>query len=68
MNSGGVLGLPFLILYLKWESDSKGQIGFVGLLYMCARVNRTCHVLLDFDLCFSDMDGHYELFVMQEIT
>ena len=48
------LGLPFLILYLKWGSDSKGVLGLWVCIFLCVRVSKTC-VLLDFDQCFSEV-------------
>ncbi len=53
-NSSGV-SFGVAILYLKWGSDSEGvKIGFVGCIFLCARVSKTC-VLLDVDLCFSEV-------------
>ncbi len=51
-----VLGLPFLILYFKWGSDSKGvKIGSVGLYFsMCTSQQNMCALsnfsVLDMDL------------------
>ncbi len=46
-----------LFSFWKWWSDSKDvKIGFVGFIFLCASQPniKTRHVLLDFDLCFSE--------------
>ncbi len=53
------MGLPFLFLYLKWGSDSKWmgvKIVFeLWFVFFYVHESVTCHVLLDFDLCFSEL-------------
>ncbi len=48
------------------------KLGLWVCIFLCARVSKTCHVLLDFDLCFSEvltcnMDGHRDYLSRKEV-